>query len=384
MTRTGKIRCGIGLVCCVLLVAGAGCLSAPGESLEETVKEELEEATPPEGVTATQNYTYDDGTETVNWTATVWLRADGLERTEFDRSPGSGNGSIIITYDGTEVWYYFADQGVAEVYQAEGDPNALEGTYETYARLVSDLEVVETEEATVGVHETYHLVLEPREENDVPLGVVTDALFPVEAEDGSNLSVDDWETPPDRIEVWLDQEHLFPVRSTFDSPDGVRTVEYHNLTFDAGLSDEVFEFDPPEGTDVQVLDVSNVTRYEAVAGADEATPFTVAEPGTVPEGYDFQVATVATYESRGQRVATVWYENSAGSRLLVQRTDGPIYIEVDDETVTVDGREASYEIQEENGVHLLNWRCGGVENVVVTDRTVHREEMIAVAESLPC
>lgn len=382
MIPTGKRR--LALVCCVLLVAGAGCLSAPGESLEETVREEFDEATPPEGVTATHNYTYDDGTDTVSWTANVWLRADGLERTEFDSTPGTDGGSILITYDGEEVWYYFPEQDLAEVYQAEGDPNALEVTYETYERLVSDLKVVEANEETVGDHETYHLVLEPREENDVPLDVITDALFPVEAEDEGNLTAEDWETPPDRIEVWLDQEHLFPVRSTFDSPDGVRTVEYHNLTFDAGLSDEMFEFDPPEGTDVQVLDVSNVTQYEAVAGADNATPFTVAEPGTVPDGYDFQLATVATYETRDQRVATVWYENGAGSRLLVQRTNGPIYLEVDDETVTVNGREGSFEVQEENGVHLLNWSCGGVENVIATDRTVDREQMIAVAESFPC
>jgi hypothetical protein len=58
MVPTAKRRAVLALVCAVLLLAGAGCLSLAEDSIPKEVEQQLEEVEPLETLTGVQNISY--------------------------------------------------------------------------------------------------------------------------------------------------------------------------------------------------------------------------------------------------------------------------------------------------------------------------------------
>lgn len=148
----------------------------------------------------------------------------GRGRFKMDFSDPDGD---VIVADGSHLWLYYPSTHPGQVIRSEIDANI------TGAGMV-DLQGRIFEEASTG----YEATLDGSEEvTGHPTWLVT--LVPTE------------ESPYRRVRVWVDHESYLVRRfEILEENETVRTIVLEELRPGAAIPDEVFEFAPPEGTDV--------------------------------------------------------------------------------------------------------------------------------------
>lgn len=86
----------------------------------------------------------------------------------------------------------------------------------------------------------------------------------------------------------VDQEYWYPLAmETTSSYNGTETTlswTHRTVTFNEPVADGAFTFDPPEGAELEQSRSPEITEYDSASAANEATPYTVAEPA-MPDGY---------------------------------------------------------------------------------------------------
>lgn len=181
--------------------------------------------------------------------------------------------------------------------------------------------------------------------------------------------------------LWLDDEYFYPLKSHQEFELENRTVETSmevtNVTFNADLSADAFEFEVPENATVEVLDRSE--SFDSVAGLQEATNLTVPEP-VVPENYEVENARLV--EDNFTRIS-VQYTDGSDAITVVKMDEVPERSDVlsSGENVTVAGRDATYLTTGQS--NLVTWTCEDTQySVISTD--LDREALVAVADSVGC
>ena len=141
---------------------------------------------------------------------------------DFSDPPGD-----VIVADGSHLWLYYPSTHPGQVIRSAIDANV------TGAGMV-DLQGRIFEEASTG----YEAVL------DGPADVTEHATWLI-------TLTPTGESPYRRVRVWVDQESFLVRRfEILEENETVRTIVLRELQPGATIPDAVFEFAPPEGTDV--------------------------------------------------------------------------------------------------------------------------------------
>lgn len=343
------------------LSVGAGCVGRPGGSEGTEVVERLQDRrdrpVARAGTLAVQRTGVD---REISRRGDVWVDGDRI-RTDVDEATRSG-GYVLVAADGETLLYLREGDIYARLdFQIEHF-----GLYPfDHEAILEDLDAYSVEREgieTVAGRETHRLVFTPGSTAGVPeieyygyrIGPDTDAV-PV---------------TPTRVELWVDDEHAYPLRQRLVAEDDPVVasggggplevnVEYEDVSF-GPVDERVFEYEPPEDArefeDAQgiVVSLESVVQAEAWLGFRTGLPEAVG---------DHRLQTVNLVQKSDRTVAMGWYEpapfdhadpdQAESVRVRVSR-DGFEY-GVDGERRRIAGHEVT--VGEHEGHRVAEFEC---------------------------
>lgn len=341
----------------LLVVLLAGCVAVPSAGVSDaSLETQITEATPPAELAATVeiNHTVDGETTTVR--EDVQFRADGASRIETD--------DMLIVSNGSTRWQY--DRDADAVQRLEVDPNAsfLEGVYAQQERYVERYDIESIDETTIDGRDAYRVAFDPAANESVGRSITvlvgdTEYAIPLQRDDGDFAGE---ERSAETVDVWFDQEHLFPVKHRV-SGDGVSLeTTYRNLTVEPGFDDDRFEFEPPtdeNGSEsVDEIAFPSIESHETVADADDAVPFSVAEPSaaTIPDVLALDEITSYEFPDEERKQVSLSYRGD-GETITVTTSDGPRLFARGGDNVSIG--DATGTIADTDEGTELEWSCDG-------------------------
>ncbi|ELZ07985.1 LolA family protein [Natrialba aegyptia] len=422
-----------------LLLLTAGCTSPFADDLSaDTIETELDEATPPDEFSATVEVREVIDGETSTETETVWLRADGASRVETDPEAGSAaneTGVLVVT-DGDTRWHY--DRETETVTQLERDPNAsswLKGLYAQQDRYIEAYDIADVTEASVDGRDSYRVTFEPpanetvEQSLDILVGQ-TEYAVPL------STSEQPTERGVDRVEVWFDQETMFPLKHLVEGEEGELVLEttYRNVSVDPEppLDDDLFEFDPPanassdtdtdaenpdsdsgpsvetipdnttedssngdggeetpndsdDNTDGAAIALPSIDHYDSIAAADETVSFPVVEPpsDSLPAAVDRERISRYEFPDEDRRQVTLLYaDDDTGGTISVTTSDGPRTFAMDGSELPIGDVTGSIAHTDEGTE--LQWACGEHYRSVFVSHEFENGTAIELARAIGC
>ncbi|SDQ99980.1 LolA family protein [Natronobacterium texcoconense] len=386
MSPTVDRRVALLLFTIVVVVLAAGCVAIPTtDDSSGDLEERIADAEPPAEIDATVEVREVVDGEPTTATESVQFRADGASRIETDDT-------LLIVTHGDQRWHHDRESGTVQ--QFEVDPDAtpfLEGLYDQQAEYVDRYDVAEVEETTLEGHDVYRVAFDPPSGETVDRSVSvlagdTEYVLPLERTD----EVDDRSV--ETVEVWYDEEQLFPLKHRVEGDGIALETTYRNVTFDPGLADERFEFDEPtadgpneSGEDTVEIGFPEITQHETVDGADEAVPFTVAEPPAeaLPDALELDRITSYEFSDEERTQASLSYRGD-GETTIVTTSDGPRTFAVGGDDIQVGDADGTIAATDQGTE--LEWVCDDryysiyVSDGVGDDRGLALE----IAEALEC
>ena len=234
-------------------VLGAGCVTFSGdESTATELEDDLAATEPPAEVTATLEVTIERDGEQETITEPVWLRADGTSRIG-DHELGS---EFVRVDDGDRVWTDGVEDDTVTVRDSNAtDTHYLAFVYAEQERYLEEYAVTAVEETTVDGQDAYRVAFDPpaNETIERSVGVVvgdTEYVLPLETSEVDG-------TYADSVELVTDRERFFPLEYRVEADDLELSITYSDVTFDGGIDDERFVFEPPESATVENETVSD-------------------------------------------------------------------------------------------------------------------------------
>ena len=340
-----------------VLVVGAvllsGCSAAIGplsDDSEQAVVEQVSERFDNiEGVSAVQevHIAYDGKNTSVR--AKTWSRPDtGQSRTEI-LQPTEQAGDITVTGNDS-IWMYDQSENTATRMNVSLDTSSQLLSGEQLQQLVDRYDIVYEGTTELDGVETYKLTL------------------------STNESTMDSAVGAAEITMWVHAEKQFPVKIKTLVGDDIRTtVQYENITINPGLSDERFEFDPPDGATIETPSYESET-YDTRSELTNSVETAVPNPD-VPDGFEFEQASVANERSVTQR-----YSNGTVS-LTINSFEGDRGVEPSDaESITISDTQGYYQSYGEMSV--IRWDCNEKSHSVLGD--LSKTQLRSVAESIGC
>ncbi|ELY30550.1 hypothetical protein C500_08512 [Natrialba magadii ATCC 43099] len=388
-----------------LLVLLAGCTGPLASDLSASdLETEFDETTPPAEVSATVEIREEIDGDVRERTEAVWLRDDGAVRTD-PVSDSNGDPGTLTVSDGETRWHH--DRATGSTTAIEVDPDAsswLDGLYGQQERYLAAYDLTEATETTVENRDSYHLTFEPPANETVDQSVAilvgeTAYELPLStSEEPSELGVD-------RVEVWLDQETLFPVKHQISGDDLLLETTYTDLTIDSEFDDDLFEFTPPaanggegetksEGetepsppddeNDTDFLPLPTIEDHESIADAEETVPFAVAEPrpSTLPDRVVFDGVTSYEFPDEDRTQVSVFYRGGGDGTITVTTSDGPREFATNGHDVPVGDATGSLE-QTPQGTEL-QWTCGEQYYSVYVDTQFGDDTALEIGQQLGC
>jgi outer membrane lipoprotein-sorting protein len=308
-------------------------------------------------------------------TAEVWEKAPNKVRIEVLEASQPDLVGMAVVSDGEQGWAYNPERNrvmvgpVADI-ETPIPQEMLVELQEMIQRVLDASNVELVGEETLGDRDTYKLALSPREDEPQP-------LFP-----GGGTAT-----------LWVDKEQWFVLKATYEGGTfGQGTMQVRQFELNAGLADDLFHFDIPEGaeiTDVEAQQPVPLSLDEARAQAS----FPLLVPGYVPE----DATLVEVFRVGGSFVLR--YDHSPQVSFAIVQGD-----EIDDllplgemspdaaPYATVAGTMQDVEVrgyqgmaittgtEGEEGNTLLSWTENGV--TVTVGGRISLDEALKVAESL--
>lgn len=179
--------------------------------------------------------------------------------------------------------------------------------------------------------------------------------------------------------VWVDAERFFPVKKrTAWTTDGERTVvttTYSNVSYDTGVSDDVFTPEFPANTTVRVPETPETQTFESVSALKRETDIRVPEPD-IPPGYELTYATLTRGRVHGVGLRYV----NRTSRITVAKYNFTYSPGEGDAEATVDGQPAELR---RGPTSSVSWSCERY-RYTVRGEGVSAERLIAIGQSVGC
>lgn len=336
-------------VAAMLVLAGCSGQQLTDQQEQRVVEEFNEQMSEIDGYHATMNTTVTVDNETYSTTTEVWVRPDTGELRQEVLAPDERAGHLTVS-NGSVMWTYDPDDGTAtrfEVPEASTDTSLASNLDELANR--SDIVYNGTE--TLDGEETHKITLVPNESADVAVDATTT--------------------------MWLDSDRMFPLKiHTQVDSNTATTVRFTDVELNPGLSDDRFEFDPPEGVEVREPEMPDFQSYDSRAALGDAVDRDLPDP-TLPGGYTFDTGTVT--ESDRRHSVTLVYANGT-DQVSIGIAEAPDGVRTDGETVEIDNRTATYDSIGDVG--MVVWTCDDTRYSVTG--TLDRQSLLDVAASIDC
>jgi outer membrane lipoprotein-sorting protein len=402
-----------------VVVAGAVVLwpaDAGGETAEPHIGHNASERLQSlDGLNATVETTLVRGNETTRSVREVSLRPGArMRRAEVVSGTGNGTGNRLVVSNGTATWIY--DREASEVTKlsvsgSRGDTSTRGRRIEQlFNRLnISRSNADESESAppssglvplpTVpaggGGDGAADAGPEPDAVGKRGFGVRYEGTGTVDGRETYVLTVTAQGGPSNGTfsnysqTIHVDTEWFLPLRThtewRLDGHAFEVTTVYRNVTFEPGLSDSLFTFDPPADATVREVDGISISTYDSVSALRANVSAAVPEPA-IPESFELTAARAAGDPVRS---VTLQYANATSS-ISVQKTtfaggqpvsNGSELLPGD--PITVAGNDARYRQIATN--KLVTWTCEGAgHRYSVIGNGVTRDRLFDVAESVGC
>ncbi|HSJ57117.1 MAG TPA: DUF4367 domain-containing protein [Anaerolineae bacterium] len=297
-------------------------------------------------------------------TAEVWEQMPNRFRVQvLEASQPELVGTTMVT-DGQQAWLYEPTENRVMV-GAAGEldmplPQEVLGHLQEAIQGVLDASTVELSgEETVAGHDTYRLVLTPKEGAEAQPALLSSGT----------------------TTLWVDQEEWFVLKVLFESEAlGRGSLEVQSFELNPGLPDDLFTFEIPEGA--EVVDVkANAPVHLSLEQARAQAGFPLLVPAYVPAG-----ATLIDVYLVSGTVVMDYNHASEASFTILQASPAP---EVEDtrevpgverQEVTVHGQPAWLVTQPQMDRRFVTWTENGV--YINIGGQIGEEELLKVAESL--
>lgn len=159
------------------------------------------------------------------------------------------------------------------------------------------------------------------------------------------------------VTIKADTEHWYPLAyETSYEYDGTTTTTswtHRNVSFNQPVDDDTFTFEPPEGAELKETTTPDVTEFDSVSAANEATAYEVVEPD-IPDAYTIE--SIQEMVIDGTSTTSMSYTNGdKGAYFSVSNESSDL---PDGESVTIGnttGTVSSY-----GETTSVSWSCDGM------------------------
>jgi outer membrane lipoprotein-sorting protein len=344
----------LGLLAVVSLLL-VGCQGGP--TAEEIVARLKEVEAGTEDAHAVVELSFQGQGEDGAFVVEVWEKQPNKLRAEMLETSDPAYQGAVQVVDGRQAWVYRPEEN--EVLVGEIGPDEpssfreiIQSMDEMIQRVLDASDVSLAGEETVADRQTYKLEVTPREGDTTALPAGTTAT------------------------LWVDQDRWIVLQAHFVGDlVGEGWLHVRSLELNAGLSDDLFTFEVPDGVEVVRMEdrrPTPLTLEEAHARAE----FPLLEPGYVPDGATL-IEVLAVEDAFIFR-----YDHSTTSFTIVQGSAGGKRSAppgTEKKEVTVRGGPATLLSAGGQGV-LLTWTENGVDITIAGH--ISEEESLQVAESL--
>ncbi|WP_232701108.1 LolA family protein [Halobacterium wangiae] len=354
------------------------------------------------GVDASERYASIEGVAATKVTVVERGEATSRTVTEVQRRPSTDAHRELVVGDadrlhelvvsnGSTMWLYDRDANVVDQFSLSGDEEPSQG--QRLERLFTRLNVSDpSESATAPASPAISPLPVVASTGSTPPGASTptaaahgvsyNGTTTVDGRTAYVLRVepaDDADTAGYRQTLWVDAEYFFPLKQrtewTEDGETVSTTTTYTNVTFDPGLANSTFSFDPPANATVETLDVPETTTYDSVRALRADAAIGVPTP-ELPPSFGLTYASRTSGQIRGVGLA---YAN-ATARVTVATYDRTLPVRDGDQQVTVGDRTAEVSVGPTTSV---SWNCDEY-RYTVRGEGVPVALLVDVARSVQC
>ena len=338
----------------VLLVT-SGCLSGPlgsdltTDQIGERIEQKYTEIDSYEAnVTTTISGANMDQTTVMH---TVAKPKAGMTYTEYT-SPDSMAGDLAVS-NGSAMWTYDASENTAQKLDLSGLELPMTPNYgQLIEQFTNQYDITQKGTATVADRDTYVLELTPKNDTEVAMNGT----------------------------VWIDTERWFPVKTelsmSVQNETTTVTTVYRDLTFNTGVPNSTFEYEPPADATVETTTLPSIQTYDSRDAAAQNVSYALPEPDV---SESFNLNQVSVTRSEGNVSVSIQYANETTS-LSVMKRNYQMGTSPDGEMVSIHGETGTY--QNLGSLGIVTWDCGGYKYSV--SGSLSEAALIATAESIEC
>ena len=192
------------------------------------------------------------------------------------------------------------------------------------------------------------------------------------------------------IKVWVDEETWTPLKIKMGTEDTYQIiVEYRDFEVNTGVSDDVFEFEIPEGAEViEIDDFDDLLPVDmTLEEAQDASEFEILVPLYMAEGYELDHVTYSDNSLTAglKESVTLFYSNDEELILVSEsfyeseKYSNPLSSMMESETVSINGVEGDLYSMYGDSI-MLQWESGDV--MMSISGTLDTSEIVQIAESM--
>jgi outer membrane lipoprotein-sorting protein len=175
-----------------------------------------------------------------------------------------------------------------------------------------------------------------------------------------------------KMKMWVDKEYWYPLKTEMTIEDIKTTVEYRNVSFNSGLSDDLFEFTPPENAKI-VEKTFEMPEKLTIEEAQQRVNFTIVKL-SYTAGFEFDYAMVFG------KMAQLYYKKGDDVMVISERIgeSGESKPFPNAEKVKIGNTEG--EITEIVGTRMLKFSKNNLEITIAGK--LSEDEIVKIAESM--
>jgi len=339
-----------------------------------------------------QAFSYEEEVRDVRGVRTITAEMEGTtwSRTErfWKRPPIHSRKEVIAVSDAEDrgraspgdvsvrneanIWYYDSDEHVV----VRSDSDGARRTTDTDELL--DRNEVSYRGTEVVTGRDAHVV-------EIGLSDETDRSRPILLPTYPIIAGDEPDDGDDRLleeqTVWIDRDHAYPLKHRVIKSGRAgelvveRAREHDEITFNRGIDDERFTFDPPDGAERIEGERIEGDRFETIAEAEKAAPYTLPEPA-VPDRYVLHEVVLINRD--GKTEAIIWYREPGPNTIMV----GLFGSEHGLDGVPAEFAGVSGTLVESDGRLRFQWSCGTRQYRVAGP--ISEAELASIVASIDC
>lgn len=277
----------------------------------------------------------------------------GLMRTEA-LAPANQRGNVMVSNE-TTTWMYNASANTARQMDSLGVTGMQQPNYgKLVDHFTENYDISVEGITTVADRSVYVLDLTPKENASQFAGNTT---------------------------LWVDKDRWFPVKTkmrySYDNETTTVTTTYRNLSFNTGVDNSTFDFEPPANATIETVSTPSTQQYDTRSAAAENASVAVPDPA-VPDEYTLEQAIVSEYDDTVS--VRLQYSNGSSHLTVAKQVGQQSKSTRGNETVQVGNSTGSY--QQIGDHRILNWNCA--DSSYTATGELSKDELLSTAESIDC